>query len=89
MEVKSYEEQSSFSIIQGASEKFGEWSQKIKETRVTNKLLLLAFKVITISYNTQLTSVVKLLETVSNLFLWNLSKDRDHALFHIFNICEA
>ncbi|GBM48610.1 hypothetical protein AVEN_158179-1 [Araneus ventricosus] len=56
---------STCSEIQGEFEKFGEWTHKIKETMYANIIPLLAFKVITISYNTLLTSVVQLLETVS------------------------
>jgi hypothetical protein len=33
---------------------FGEWSQKTNKTEDTNKLTLLAFKIITILYNTWL-----------------------------------
>ena len=67
-------------VLQGASEKFSEWSQKMKETRVTDKIPLLVFKT---------TLDVKLLEIVNKCFLWNLSKHRCHALFDIRNVCEA
>jgi hypothetical protein len=47
------------------SKKFGEWYQKTNETEDTNKLPLLAFKIITILHNTLLAKFIKLLETVS------------------------
>jgi hypothetical protein len=47
------------------SKKFGEWHQKTNKTEDTNKLTLLAFKIIAILHNTRLVTFVKLLETVS------------------------
>jgi hypothetical protein len=47
------------------SKKFGEWYQKTNETEDTNKLTLLAFKIIAILHNTLLAKFVKLLETIS------------------------
>jgi hypothetical protein len=44
---------------------FGEWYQKTNNTEDTNKLTLLAFKIIAILYNTRLATFIKLLETVS------------------------
>jgi hypothetical protein len=44
---------------------FGEWYQKTNKTEDTNKLTLLAFKIIIILYNTRLATFIKLLETVS------------------------
>nr|GBM09201.1 hypothetical protein AVEN_238628-1 [Araneus ventricosus] len=75
--------------IQGALEKFGEWSHKIKETRYKNKMPLLGFKVIAISYNTLLTSVVQLLETVSKHFFRYRSKHRCHTLLDLRNVGKA
>jgi hypothetical protein len=46
------------------SNKFGEWYQKANKTEDTNKLTLLAFKIITILYNTLLAAFIKLLEIV-------------------------
>jgi hypothetical protein len=51
--------------ICGVSKKFGEWYQKTNKTEVTNKLTLLAFKIIAIFQNTLLATFIKLLETVS------------------------
>jgi hypothetical protein len=48
----------------GVSKKFGEWYQKTNKTEDTNKLILLAFKIIAILHNTPLTMFIKLLETV-------------------------
>jgi hypothetical protein len=39
-------------LIRGASKKFGEWYQKTNKTEDTNKLTLLAFKIIAILHNT-------------------------------------
>jgi hypothetical protein len=51
--------------IGGVSKTFGEWYQKTNKTEDTNKLTLLAFKIIAILYNTLLATFIKLLETVS------------------------
>jgi surface polysaccharide O-acyltransferase-like enzyme len=45
--------------------KFGEWYQKTNKTEYTNKLTLLAFKIIVILHNTLLATFIKLLKTVS------------------------
>jgi hypothetical protein len=47
------------------SKKFGEWYQKTNKAEDTNKLTLLAFKIIPILHNTLLATFIKLLETVS------------------------
>ncbi|GBN41119.1 hypothetical protein AVEN_204085-1 [Araneus ventricosus] len=47
-----------FVELQGAFEKFGEWSHKIKETYVYKQNTFTGIQVITISYNTLLTSIV-------------------------------
>jgi hypothetical protein len=47
------------------SKKFGEWYQETNKTGDTNKLTLLAFKIITILHSTLLATFMKLLETVS------------------------
>jgi hypothetical protein len=51
--------------ICGVSKMFGEWYQKTNKTEDTNKLTLLAFKIIIVLYNTWLATFIKLLETVS------------------------
>jgi hypothetical protein len=51
--------------MRGVSKKFGEWYQKTNKTEDTNKLILLAFKIIAILHNALLTTFIKLLETVS------------------------
>jgi hypothetical protein len=51
--------------ICGVSKTFGDWYQKTNKTEDTNKLTLLAFKIITILHNTRLASFIKHLETVS------------------------
>jgi hypothetical protein len=45
------------------SKNFGEWYQKTNKTEDTNKLTLLAFKIIAILHNTLLATFIKLLET--------------------------
>jgi hypothetical protein len=52
-------------FIRGVSKKVGEWYQKTNKTEDTNKLTLLAFKIISILHNTLLATFIKLLETVS------------------------
>jgi hypothetical protein len=51
--------------ICGVSKPFGEWYQKTNKTEDTNKLTLLAFKIIVILHNTRLATFIKPLETVS------------------------
>jgi hypothetical protein len=46
------------------SKKFGEWYQKTNKTEDTNKLTVLALKIIAILHNTLLATFIKLLETV-------------------------
>jgi hypothetical protein len=49
----------------GVAKKFGEWYQKTNRTEDTNKLTLLAFKIIAIPHNTLLATFIKLLKIVS------------------------
>jgi hypothetical protein len=51
--------------ICSVSKTFGEWYQKTHKTEDTNKLTLLAVKIIAILRNTRLATFIKLLETVS------------------------
>jgi hypothetical protein len=51
------------------TKKFGEWYQQTNKTVDTNTLTLLAFKIIAILHHALLTTVIKLLETVSVLGL--------------------
>jgi hypothetical protein len=44
---------------------FGEWYQKTKKAEDTNKLTLLAFKIVIILHNTRLATFIKLVENVS------------------------
>ena len=53
---------------------FGEWYQKTNKTEDTNKLTLLAFKIIAILHSTLLATFIKLLETVSKGLLRNRSR---------------
>jgi hypothetical protein len=66
------------SHICGVSKAFGEWYQKTNKTEDTNKLTLLAFKIIAIPHNTRLVTFIKLLETVSKGFFMNRSQNSCH-----------
>jgi hypothetical protein len=55
----------SLPFICGVFKKFSEWHQKTNKTEDTNKLTLLAFKIIAILHNTPLATFIKLLESVS------------------------
>ena len=58
--------------------KFGEWYQKTNKTENTNKLTLLALKIIAILHSTLLATFIKLLETVSKGLFKNRSQNRCH-----------
>jgi hypothetical protein len=66
------------SHICGVSKKFGEWYQKTNKTEDTNKLPLLAFKVLAILHNTLLATFIKRLETVSIGYFRNRSQNSCH-----------
>jgi hypothetical protein len=70
------------SYICGVSKKFGEWYQKTNKAEDTNKLTLLAFKIISILHNTLLATFIKLLETVSKGLFRNRSQNRMAAIKH-------
>jgi hypothetical protein len=63
--------------ICGVSKKFGDWYQKTNEKEDTNKLNLLAFKII-ILHNTLLAMFIKLLETVRKGLFRNRLQNRCH-----------
>jgi hypothetical protein len=65
-----------YSLIRGVSKKFGDWYQKTNKTEDTNKLTLLAFKIIAILYNTLLETFIKLLEAISKYLFRNRSQNR-------------
>jgi hypothetical protein len=58
------------------SKTFGDWYQKTNKTEDTNKLTLLAFKIIAILHNTRLATIMKLLKTVSKGFFRNRSQNQ-------------
>jgi hypothetical protein len=60
-----YVETTAHSDIRVVSKKFDEWYQKTNKTEDTNKLTLLALKIIAILHNTMSATFKKLLETVS------------------------
>jgi hypothetical protein len=64
--------------LRGVSKKFGEWYQKTNKTEDTDKLILLAFKIIVIPHNTLLATFLKLLETVSKGLFRNQSQNHCH-----------
>jgi uncharacterized membrane protein len=66
------------SRICGVSKMFGEWYQKTNKTEDTNKLHLLAFKIIALLHNTRLATFIKLLETVSKSLFRNRSQNSCH-----------
>jgi hypothetical protein len=61
--------------IRGVSKTFGEWYQQTNKTEDTNKLTLLAFKIIAILHNTLLTTFIKFLETVGKGLFRNRSQN--------------
>jgi hypothetical protein len=75
--------------IRGSSKKFGEWCQKSNITEDTNKLTLLAFKIIAILHNTLLATLIKLLETVSKGLFRNLSRNRYHTFLDCRHVCKT
>jgi hypothetical protein len=64
--------------ICGVCKTFGEWYQKTNKTEYTNKLTLLAFKIIAILHKTLLATFIKLLETVSKGLFRNRSQNSCH-----------
>jgi hypothetical protein len=66
--------------ICGVSKTFREWYQKTNKTENTNKLTLLAFKIIIILHNTRLATFIKILETVSKRLFRNRSQNSCHTL---------
>jgi hypothetical protein len=64
--------------ICGVSKTFGEWYQKTNKTEDTNKLTLLASKIIANLHNTRLATFIKLLETVSQGLFRNRSQNSYH-----------
>jgi hypothetical protein len=70
------------------SKKFGEWYQKTNKREDTNKLTLLAFKIIAILHNTLLAMFIKLLETVSKGLFRNLSQNCCHMFLDCRHVCK-
>jgi outer membrane PBP1 activator LpoA protein len=62
------------------SKKFGEWHQKTNKTEDTNKLTLLAFKILAILHNKRLATFITLLETLSKGLFRNRSQNSCHTL---------
>jgi len=77
-----------FCFLRGVSKKFSEWYQKTNKTEDTNKLTLLAFKIIAILHNTLLATFIKLLETVSKGLCRNQSQNRCHMFLDCRHVCK-
>jgi hypothetical protein len=60
-----------------------------KQNKNTNKLTLLAFKIIAILHNTLVATFIKLLETVSKGLVRNLSQNRCHTLLDCLHVCKT
>jgi hypothetical protein len=75
-------------VLRGVSKKFGEWYQKTNKTEDTNKLTLLAFRVIAILHNTLLATFIKLLETVSKDLFRNRTQNRCHTFLDCCHVCK-
>jgi hypothetical protein len=71
------------------SKKFSEWYQKTKKTEDTNKLTLLAFKIITILHNTLLATFIKLLETVGKGLFRSRSQNHCHTFLDCCHVCKT
>jgi Fe-S-cluster containining protein len=71
------------------SKKFGEWFQKTNKTEDTNKLTLLAFKIIGILHNTLVAMFIKLLETVRKCLFMNQSQNRCHMFLDCRHVCKT
>jgi hypothetical protein len=68
------------------SKTFGEWYQKKNKTEDTNKLTLLAYKIITILHNTRLATFIKHLETVSKGLFRTRSLNSCHTLWPLLTV---
>jgi hypothetical protein len=68
---------------------FGEWYQKTNKTEDTNKLNLLAFKIIAILHNTRLATFIKLMETVSKGLFINRSQNSFHTFLDYLRTATA
>jgi hypothetical protein len=66
------------------SKTFGEWYQKTNKTEDTNKLTLLAFKIIAILHNTLVATFIKLLETGRKDLFRNRSQNSCHTFLQRF-----
>jgi hypothetical protein len=69
--------------------KFGEWYQKTNKTEDTNKLTLLAFKIIAILHNTLLGTFINLLETVSKGLFGNRSQNLCNMFSDCRHVCKT
>jgi hypothetical protein len=75
-------------IIHVVSKTFGEWYQETKKTEDTDKLTLLASKIIAILHNTLSATFIKLLETGSKGLFRNRSQNRCHTFLDCRHILQ-
>jgi len=71
------------------SKKFCEWYQKTNKTEDTNKLILLAFKIIVILHITLLVTFIRLLEIVSKGLCRNRSQNRCDTFLDCRHVCKT
>jgi hypothetical protein len=76
-------------LVCGVSKTFGEWYQKTNKTEDTNKLTLLAFKIIAILHSTLLATFIKLLETVSKGLFRYRSQNCCHMFLNCHHVCKT
>jgi hypothetical protein len=68
-------------FVRGVSKTFGEWYKKTNKTEDTNKLTLLAFKIIAILHNTLLETFINVLETVKQMPLYeSITESLSHVI---------
>jgi hypothetical protein len=75
--------------LRGVSKKFGEWYRKTNKTENTNKLTLLAFKIIAILHNTLLATFIKPVETVRKGLFRNQSQNHCHTFLDGRHVCKT
>jgi hypothetical protein len=81
VQLTAEEDMNTCAVIRDVTKRFGEWYQKTNKTEDTNKLTLLAFKIITILHNTLLVTFIKLLKTVSKGLIRNRWQNCCHSLW--------
>jgi hypothetical protein len=75
--------------VRGVSKRFGEWYQKTNKPEDTNKLTLLAFKIIATLHNALFATFIKFLETVIKGLFRNRSQNRCHTFLDCRHVCKT